>query len=182
MNTKLERAYNDAKEILDELNIPYGPIVDIRVNYRATSRWGMCSYRSSINGFIIEISSMLLEDGVSHDVLMDTMIHELLHAHKSRMRDGHKGSWKTCANVVNYYYPQYNIKRCTSAAEKGIDKYTGHRKELYKYEIVCDGCGYVDRYQRKSKIVKMILANPKHASCWCSFCKSHSFTVKTLDI
>lgn len=175
----LKQAIKEVENILDSLNIEYGPIDDVVINDRAKSRWGLCRYNSKRKDFTIEINTELLFS--DYDALMNTLIHEFLHAHISRFHDGHRGKWKTYATLVNIRYPQYNIKRCTSAEEKGLSDYhIKHRRESYKYIIVCDGCGNVDKYKRKSSIVTSILANPKHSNCWCTICKSHSFTVKSV--
>lgn len=171
-----KQAIKEAENILDSLNIKYGPIDDYVINERAKSRWGLCRYNVKTKDFTIEINTELLF--ADYTALMNTLIHELLHAHISRFRDGHRGAWKTCAMMINIRYPQYNIKRCTSAEEKGLENYGSHRIDTYKYIITCDKCGYVNKYRRKSKIVTNILANPKHSGCTCGVCNGRSFTVK----
>lgn len=167
----------DAKDVLDSLNIEYGNILAVVVNSRAKSRWGRCCSKGN-NNYIIEISERLLQYDVSWEAAMNTMIHELLHAHKDRMC--HTGEWKRCANLVNANYPQYNIKRCTSSEEKGLkDEHHRTRKESYKYEIICNKCGQIDKYKRKSEVVKLILANPENSGCRCTLCKGTSFTIKS---
>lgn len=175
-----KQAIKEAENVLDSLGIEYGPIDDIVINSRAKSRWGCCKYNPKTRDFVIEINVVLLS--ADYTALMNTLIHELLHAHESRIHDGHLGMWKVYAEKVNHYYPEYTIKRCTSAEEKGLTNYRNNsrRNEGYKYIIVCDGCGNVDKYRRKSKVVSDILANPKHSNCWCTLCKSHSFTVKSV--
>ena len=168
--------FRDAREVLDSLNIEYGNILAVNVNSRAKSRWGRC-YSKGNNNYVIEISERLLQYDVSWEAAMNTMIHELLHAHKDRMC--HTGEWKRCANLVNRKDPQYNIKRCTSSEEKGIpEEHYKSRNESYKWEIVCDKCGTVDKYKRKSNVVKLILANPKNSGCRCTVCNGTMFTVK----
>lgn len=170
----LEILVQDTKDILDELNIVYGPIVNVTVNYRAKSRWGRC--KRTYAGYEIEISSVLMEDSVSWEAAMDTMIHEFLHANKDRMC--HTGEWKKCANIVNREFPQYHIERATSAEEKGI--VTSNVEEGYKYIITCDGCGLSNSYRKKSKTVTNISRNPKNSGYRCSKCGSTKFTVKCI--
>lgn len=165
---------DDAKEILDTLNIPYGR-VRIYANARFTRKWGMCTYMGN-NMYKIEIAGRLLKDDVSYEATMDTVIHELLHAYKDRMC--HTGEWKRCANIVNKAYPQYNIKRCTSAAEKGFDTET-YIKEQIKYTIICEGCGTKNYYRRKSKVVQYIMQYPNTHGCRCGKCGGKRFTVLT---
>lgn len=180
--TKHERlmaAYKDAKEILDSIDIEYGPIASVTVNNRKAS-WGCCKFDKKLNKFFIEINSSLLDESVSYEALMDTLIHEMLHAHKSRFYDGHRDKWKMCANRVNYYYPQFNIKRVTSTEEKGISDEHYLKNISYKYEITCDNCGFVNKYQRAGAVVKCLLKKSKNSNCRCGVCGCSDFTIKCL--
>ena len=173
MNTiKLQNAVRETMEILDSLNIEFGPVEEVSINTRAKSIWGQCARNKANNTYRISINSELLNDEVSHNALMDTVIHEFLHAHEDRM--SHTGEWKRCANLVNRVYG-YNIKRSTSPDEKGLDGISQNKKA--KYIITCDVCGCENKYMRKSKIVKLILASPKNPLCRCGCCGSQSFTV-----
>lgn len=175
---RLERAFNEAKEILDNLGISYSKcIFGPCINTRAKSRWGRCSYNRRTGLFSIEINADLLDDGVSHEALMNTVIHELLHADEKRFSDGHRGAWKMCANLVNTYYPQYNIKCATSPEEKGIADSISNRSYGVKYIVTCESCGYVNRYKRKSKVVTLIERKPCGA-CRCGVCGGSKFSLK----
>lgn len=170
INTLIE----DTKDVLDELNIPYGPILNVTINYRAKSRWGRCT--KVYNGYKIEISSILMEDRISWEAAMDTMIHEFLHAYTGRM--SHTGEWKRLAELVNREFPQYHIERTTSAMEKGIS--TREIEAQFKYFITCDGCGTISKYRKKSKVVTHIMNNPKNSGYYCNKCGSKKFTVKCI--
>lgn len=169
VDARLKNYFEDACDMLDSLDIEYGPIRNVTVNTRAKSRWGQCRHNITTDCYDIEISSMLLN--TSYRAIMDTVLHELLHAHKDRFC--HTGEWKKCAELVNDCY-MYNIKRTTSAAEKNIDM---SAIKQYKYKITCTTCGNTNLYIRKSKIVKMILADP-HGSCRCGKCNGTDFIVK----
>ena len=143
VNTLLQ----DAKDVLDDLGIEYGKIVRCCVNNRAQRRWGQCR-RVGNNVYEIEISRSLMTDDVTWEAAMNTMIHELLHAHKDRMC--HTGEWKRCAELVNKEYPIYTIKRCSSPEERGVT--VSHTK--YNYKVVCGGCGHVCYYTRAGKAIK----------------------------
>lgn len=161
---------DDAKAILDDLNIPYGTIYRVTINSRAQSRWGRCTYNARYDNYTIEISSRLLTDDVTYEAAMDTMIHEVLHAYRTHM--SHTGEWKRCAELINKEYPQYNIKRCTSNKEKGIEPSIS----TYKYKVVCNYCGTVNYYRKETKIVRMLKHYPNY--CKCTVCKGHSFKVE----
>ncbi len=172
VDKRLERFYEDACDILDSLNIEYGPIGDVTVNTRAKTRWGQCCYSRFEEIYNIEISSRLLESDVAYTDVMDTVIHELLHCHEDRMC--HTGEWKRCANLVNASYG-YNIKRTANAAEKNIEN---ERISKAKYIITCNSCGAVNGYLKKSKVVKLLLKQPK-GICRCAICGNSDFTVET---
>lgn len=173
IHEKLNLAVQDTKDILDDLNIEYGPIDKVEVNFRASSRWGMCTYHRVTGTYTVEVSYRLLVDGVEREALLDTLVHEFLHAHISRM--SHTGEWKRCAGLVNRKYPQLNIKRCTSSEEKGIEC----DFSKYKYLITCDKCGAVSAYKRRGNVVDAISTIPKNNPfCKCDKCKGNSFTVK----
>lgn len=172
---KLELAIQDTKDILNNCGIEYGPIDNVDINFRAKSRWGQCTYHRNTRSYSIEVSSMLFMDGVEWESLLDTLVHEFLHAHKDRMC--HTGEWKRCAEIVNQNYPVLNIKRCTSAAEKNVPE--NSITTDVKYIIICDRCGGRNQYRRKSKIVSLIMKQQK-GSCQCRRCGGDSFTVEVL--
>lgn len=140
----LKKELEVCKQMAAESNIKIGKIKDIKINTRAKKRWGLCSYFS--DGFIIEISSMLLQDDVSREALMNTLMHEVLHTVDGCMNHGKK--WKYYAGIINLKYGLH-IKSATSAAEKKIDD-----SYEYNYIIACPKCGYQWKYIRMSKCVK----------------------------
>jgi hypothetical protein len=150
-----------AKIILDDLHIPYGNIVNVVVNSRAKSRWGRCS--KVVGGYKIEISDRLLQDNVSFEATLNTMVHELLHAYEGRMC--HTGEWKRCAEIVNRNYDYLNIQRCTSSEEKGIEATS--RVVKYKYKVTCQTCGHACYYQRHSAIIKALEKDEHSCRCTC---------------
>lgn len=140
----LKKELEVCKQMAAESNIKIGKIRDIKINTRAKKRWGLCSYTS--NGFIIEISSSLLQDDVSREALMNTLMHEVLHTVDGCMNHGKQ--WKYYAGIINLKYG-LNIKSATTAAEKKIED-----NDSYNYIIACPKCGYQWKYIRMSKCVK----------------------------
>lgn len=171
IDKRLKRFYEDACDILDSLNIEYGPVEDVTINTRAKNRWGQCCYLKTKNVYNINISSRLLQSDIDYIAMMDTMIHELLHCHKDRMC--HTGEWKRCANLVNKYFG-YNIKRTADAAEKNIEN---ERLKMAKYIVTCNTCGSVSSYLKMGRVVKLLMKRPK-GTCKCSICGNDSFTVE----
>lgn len=139
---------------VERVGIRHGVILDIKVNYRAKTRWGMC--KRNPNGFMLEISAMLLEDSVSDEAAKDTIIHEILHTCKGAFNHGE--AWKALAGRMNAIYG-YNIKRTTSYAEKGMKEV--HVEDKYKYFYKCEGCGQILKYKRKCVFTK----NPARYRC-----------------
>ena len=140
----LKKELEVCKQMAEESNIKIGKIIDIKINTRAKKRWGLCSYTS--NGFIIEISSTLLQDNVNREALMDTLMHEVLHTVDGCMNHGKK--WKYYAGIINLKYGLH-IKATTSAAEKKIED-----NDSYNYIIACPKCGHQWKYIRMSRCVK----------------------------
>lgn len=86
-NKKLITAFGEGRKICEELNIPIGCVTSIKENPRLTSTWGRCR-RLTQYTYEVEISSRLLADEVSHEALMNTMLHELIHTCKGCMNHG----------------------------------------------------------------------------------------------
>lgn len=169
---RLNIALVDATDVLDDLGIKYGPIENVLINYRAMKRWGQCSYSKKTGKYTIEVSYRLLADNVQWETLLNTLIHEFLHAYNGRM--SHTGEWKRLADLVNRKYPIYHIQRCSSTEEMGVAD-----TSTYKYKITCCGCGRASRYTRKSRVVSILLKSPK-GTCTCRACGCNEFKVETL--
>lgn len=123
---------------LDDIGIEYGNIIEFKVNTRAKKRWGQC--KAVPGGYSINISAILLDERNDEQGLKNTIIHELLHSCKGCMNHGE--NWKRLATKVNRAYG-YNIKRCSSADEKGVQEETRPIKTAreIKYIVKCNGCG-----------------------------------------
>lgn len=172
---KLRLAIVDATDVLDDLGIKYGPINDVVINYRSVRRWGQCSYSRATGKYTIEISIRLLnDDNIEWEAVLNTVIHEFLHAYSGRMC--HTGEWKRCADLVNKKYPIYNIKRCSSADEIGLSEEA--ITSSYNYKISCNKCGTISYCKRKSKVVKLLMAGS--TTCKCRKCGNNTFTVQSL--
>ena len=141
----------ECMEELDNIGIEYGNIVEFKVNTRAASRWGRC--KSVPGGYTIDINVALLNERNDLEGLKNTIIHELLHSISGCMNHGEK--WKKLADKINRTYG-YNIKRCSSSDEKGVDENTKiKRKTLaYKYAVKCKCCGTVIKRKRVSNVIK----------------------------
>lgn len=131
----------------DLVSLGYHPgSVTIAIDTRAAKRWGNCKSLGNGN-YLVKISNRLLEDNVSDQAIMDTIMHELIHTIGGCMNHGKK--WSTIAATVNQKLPAYTIKRCTTYEEKGIADHT-----QYAYAIGCTKCGAVYNRLRMSNLVK----------------------------
>lgn len=147
---------------LDEIGIEYGNIVEFKVNTRAKKRWGQA--KSIPGGYSINISSVLLDERNDVEGLKNTIIHEILHTCKGCQNHGE--NWKRLAAKVNRAYG-YNIKRCSSADEKGVLEETRPPKPVRttntNYVVKCDKCGHVYTRTKMSKLIQ----HPENYRCGC---------------
>ena len=152
--------------LLNNIGINCGR-VNFTINTRAKKRWGQCAAKGD-NSFEISISHILLQDNIDDIAAENTIIHELLHAADS-CKNGHRGRWLMYAQMVMNAYPQYTIKRLTSAEEKGLsnDNPSGPN---YKYLFRCLGCGAEIGFVRSCPFVK------SPSSYTCRKCGGHFVT------
>lgn len=149
MEKRLEEVFNECIDEMIAIDIPFGKITDVTVNYRAKSRWGQCQkgydYRVGTI-YKININADLCHPDASERGLKETIIHEILHTCHNCMC--HTGEWKRLAELVNDCYG-YNVKRADTTEDKGMnDFYREHeeyakKKPTWKYTIVCKNCGKV---------------------------------------
>lgn len=175
----LHRLMANAMVILDELGITYGTIKSYST-FTNRRCWGVCKkVKGENNTYIIEINEELLDENVSYAATMNTIVHELLHAERNRMC--HTGEWKRCANLVNEKYPEFNIKRCTSAYDKGVTHHTYvKRNSSIKYMVICEDCGNIYYYRRKGSVINLLQKYGDSSGCRCGVCKSNKLGVITL--
>ena len=159
MKKNLNNLYLDACDILDILGIKYGPIANVTTSNRYKARWGTCSFNRQTKKYSITLNADLLNEEFTYEAAMDTMIHELLHAHANRMC--HTGEWKRCAMLVNKEFPQYHIQRCTSNEEKGV----AERVKTYRYKVICHECGREWKYQKAGRVVRAVGRHTAKCPC-----------------
>ena len=132
----LNQVVADCKQTMDTCQIPYGTTVNVQVSSRMRRTWGSC--RKGRDGIsTITISNRLLQEDVPLDSLRTTVFHELLHSAPDA--SGHKGAWKQYAEALSRI-TGLNIKRTTSAEEKGISMDENQNPEI-KFMCECRKCG-----------------------------------------
>ena len=177
----LQKEFSNCINMMDKLNIDYGNIVEVKVNTRAKRRWGQCGHNivgrestgKPIYVYKINISSLLLDEKVPVEALYDTIIHEILHTCPGCFNHGYE--WKKRADVVNKELG-YDIKRCSSAEEKGIDDSIIKDYHKPKYIVRCKKCGREVGKARKCSMVD-------HPEFWvCGKCGGTFERIKQLQI
>ena len=149
-----QKLYLECMQELRSIGIEYGCVSEWHINTRAKKRWGQC--KALGHGYYsINISVRLLADDIDDIATKTTILHELLHTCKGCMNHGKE--WQRLADKVNRAYG-YNIKRCTSCEEKGIEK---EDEPEAKYIIGCPCCGTKWEYVRMTKAVQ----NPRRYLC-----------------
>ena len=145
-----------------------GNIVDVKVNTRARTRWGMCSYNRYTGNYIIELSSRILQDDMPYDAAMSTAVHEVLHACNGALNHG--ATWQYYAGRVTRNHPELKISRETGAEEFGLQD--EQQKFHEKYAIRCESCGNTHYSSRLSKAIK----HPEYYQC--HYCHGKMVRVK----
>ena len=141
--------FNEAMNVVKDLGIETGNIVDVRLNYRAKNRFGQCKRNNLLNRYELNFNHLIFADEADDDAVMSVIIHEILHTCKDCMT--HKGEWKRLANIVNAN-TKYNITRCDSYENFGIEK--PKREKKHNYVFVCEKCGHVFIRERASKFTR----------------------------
>lgn len=127
------------------LNIPVSDHINphVRINRRATGRFGACFANKRNGTFLIEISDVLLT--ASEHVCCQTLAHEVLHTCYGCQN--HKKRWHHYADMMNAAYG-YRIERTDSPARLGVES-----KSVVRYLVECTQCGAEIPRARKSRLI-----------------------------
>lgn len=167
----LDFYFDFATDILLSLNLYWGEVSKLLIMPKASTRiLGLCErnydYWGNWDGtFSISLNPCLFADGVNEDIIIQTLLHELVHT-----MDGcfnHGKNFKYYARIINNKYG-YNISRTTDSSKFGVEL----PKREYKYEIWCTVCNKrVARYKRKSHIVECV-ERDGGSTCRCNNCNT----------
>lgn len=145
------------------------PEVRWKVTNRFTARLAQCRYESATRkpsrtgcvynrrtrryyyNFVIDVSSILLQDDFPAAGMKQTILHELLHA--CAPGDGHGYLWKEYADRINAAYG-YHIQRLAGAEETAAFNRGVGEAHPWKYILKCEKCGYEVRRRRISRLVQ----------------------------
>ena len=143
LNAFANRCMNE----LNSIGVPYRQ-AEFVINSRAVKRWGQCSLKRD-GSFIIQISSVLLDENNSEYGLKQTIIHELIHTCPGCMNHGK--IWKKYASMCDKI--GYSISRCTSSDELGVSSNSINERKV-KHLVRCKNCGLEYKHYRKCGVVE----------------------------
>ena len=128
------------------LNIPVSEHIlpGVRINRRATGRFGACFANRRSGTFLIEISDVLLT--ASQKACCQTLAHEVLHTCYGCQN--HKKRWHRYADMMNRAYG-YTISRTESPERLGVEG-----KSVVRYVVECTQCGAEIPRARRSRLVE----------------------------
>ena len=173
----LNEIFNNALKICDVCGIPYGEIERIVPYSGRANIWGRCSKHCLTNRFVIEISKKLLDENVSYEATITTVLHEIIHTAPGCFK--HTGLWKQYAEKVNAM-TGFNIKRTSSYEEKGISEEVANINRLpVKYIVTCENCGH-DNYYRKWCHTLDLVRDQIPNAVRCGRCGCDQFNLKYL--
>lgn len=138
---------------VEAAGIKPGHIVDIKINSRATNRWGQCQKRG--RNYYLNFNALLFDESTSEKGVKETIIHEILHTCEGCMNHGRE--WNRLGAIMERKYG-YDISRTATAEDVGVDQtvYEAYRTSKAKYKIVCDDCGETTYRNRASNVTKYI--------------------------
>lgn len=147
----------------DAVGIVPGNIVEVKLNSRAKSRWGLCRGKlnpmSGKTEYTIEIGEWMADDKYPDELIRNTIAHEVLHSCDGCMNHGAK--WHRYAEIMNSRYG-YKIQTYVSKEEQLV------RNEIevveYKYKFRCDKCGHEFGKHRMCGLVRNP-SNYHHSVC-----------------
>ena len=114
------------------------------------------------NGFIIRISSAVLQDNIPDTAIENVIIHEILHTIPYCFNHGKY--WTRYAAVINHTYPQLHISQYASPKDYNLPiRMTKKKKNGKEYKFYCKKCGQQLIFYKKTSFVK----NHKAYRCSC---------------
>lgn len=164
VNKKLEDYYKEVREecikMLEDVGIEVGEITSWETFSKNSKSLGWCK-KNKEGTFTIAIREQLFDnEKVSREDLMDTILHELIHAEKNYKGHGHGKNFQAMAKKVN---EEYGLNIATH------DKTRSWQKE-YKLVWLCHNCGYPKKRDNRGEIICPCCNNTKG-----TFFKSEDF-------
>lgn len=149
------------------IHIPVSEYINpcVRINSRATGRFGACFSNKKDGTFLIEISDILVT--APREVCCQTLAHEVLHTCYGCQN--HKKRWHHYAQMMNEAYG-YRIERTDTTERLGIEG----KSKIVRYIVRCEKCAAEIPRSKRSRLVE----HPEHYRC--AKCGGH-LTVKKVE-
>lgn len=168
----LDVMLDQARDIVRSI-LPDSLHVNLSDENRPTIEWGdikgntlgVCDYENPSH---ITISNYLKQS--SEDNVMNTVIHELIHAMPICRYSGHKGNFKAIADKISR---ETKYKISTYASDDEYSEYqTTKRSDKSYYLVTCNKCGREQTYYKKAGLI----VNPKRYRC--KRCKASDYKIE----
>lgn len=160
---------------LDRISGLNTDMIPVRISSKMTKTWGKCCWQRKGKHYYIKelvFAERLMEHGAPEHII-NVIRHEYAHLYvtqKYNKNHGHDAVWKRAALWLGC-----NAKRCENFED--IDDLDNG----IKYKVICQGCGSVARYRRKSNVVKELEKNPDSTMYFCRKCKCHNFSLEMVS-
>lgn len=133
------------------------------------------NYPLNVRLKVTKVFEEIPDEALAEQRLTGCMIHELLHTIPGCMNHGK--NWKAQAQRINSKYPYYDVQRCTSMTDYGIDKQKDIRPD--KYRVKCATCGKEWKYKKKPNVWHVV--NKGHSSYRCPHCSGDVFVGELIN-
>lgn len=143
---------------------------------RMVRRYGVCLFRGN-KPIEIRLAAFLQQDEAQ---LMQTARHEYAHAAAALISGkphGHDALWRALCLRVGCP-PERLAAPCAAARARKAEYEAAHADRPY-YLVTCRNCGACTRYQKRGKVVKLLMEKGRHSGCICRRCGGESFTLET---
>lgn len=102
------------------------------------------------NGYCKKISEDFFQIAINKDLvkkedILEVVCHELLHSYPSIFPEGHKGTWKERARIVQQTY-NIQVQRCNN-----FERSKAYQKAPVKFRFECTQCKTTWDYRKKPK-------------------------------
>lgn len=150
---------HEAEDVVRSYNVNIPEYIEYNAA-NITKNWGRWELENGLHK--IKIAKFIIDSEDDH-VLMNTLIHEILHA--CFPKDGHKGKWKKIADKITSD-GKYNITRLGSWAEF-------EEEPEFMFKATCNNCGHNWYYFKAKPLIRKLVKG----QCTCPYCEGRKFIV-----
>lgn len=161
---ELQQLFNYYKKEIELLGYSFIDFSPIQLELMESAKYyGFCKYqykksnKDNKYNCTIKINRFLLNNG-TNDEIINTLIHELIHAIKYPNNNGHNKTWNNLSDIIGSKLG-YKISRLAHYSSNTLKP-----AETYKYKVACCECGKVWKFKRMCNTVK----HPENWTCNCN--------------